>query len=89
MAAVVTLWVRGATIVACNERCYESDDPECDCICGGENHGQGQTQAEVNAAISGPEWLGRYVTEHRLDPWDCRAQILGFETSVPRATSEF
>lgn len=32
----------------CDARCYEATSPDCDCICGGKNHGKGLTQARAN-----------------------------------------
>jgi len=34
----------------CDARCYNADGPECDCCCGGMNHGQGLRVALDNTA---------------------------------------
>lgn len=32
----------------CDAKCYNATSHECDCICGGANHGAGQQQAVAN-----------------------------------------
>ena len=32
----------------CDAKCYDATGPDCDCICGGRNHGVGQEQAVEN-----------------------------------------
>ncbi|MDD3493032.1 MAG: hypothetical protein PHZ19_06020 [Candidatus Thermoplasmatota archaeon] len=38
----------GSLIGRCDARCYNADGPDCDCICGGRNHGAGLSQALEN-----------------------------------------
>ncbi len=35
----------GTLVGRCDARCYNADGPDCDCICGGRNHGAGLEQA--------------------------------------------
>ena len=32
----------------CDAKCYDARTPDCDCICGGKNHGVGRKQAQDN-----------------------------------------
>ncbi|MBC8507818.1 MAG: hypothetical protein H8D34_23365, partial [Chloroflexi bacterium] len=32
----------------CDAKCYDATEPECDCICGGRNHGAGKDKAIEN-----------------------------------------
>ena len=41
----------------CNAKCYEAHEEECDCICGGRNHGVGQEQALDNMRELAESWL--------------------------------
>lgn len=41
----------------CNAKCYNARRPECDCICGGANHGVGECQARQNTRDLGATWL--------------------------------
>jgi hypothetical protein len=34
----------------CDAKCYSATGPECDCICGGQNHGVGLQRALANTA---------------------------------------
>jgi len=38
-------------------KCYEAAEPECDCICGGRNHGAGLGQAVDNTRELAESWL--------------------------------
>lgn len=42
----------------CDAKCYDAKAPECDCLCGGKNHGAGLRQALENARN---EWLTKDV----------------------------
>jgi hypothetical protein len=49
----------------CDAKCYEAHEDQCDCICGGRNHGAGQQQAEQNTFELAEGWA-----EHaRADGW--------------------
>ena len=37
----------------CDARCYSASAPDCDCICGGMNHGKGFDAAAQNTADHG------------------------------------
>ncbi len=41
----------------CDARCYDAAEPECDCICGGRNHGAGKEQALGNTRELAGSWL--------------------------------
>ena len=43
----------GRCIGRCDSRCYNAEEPKCECICGGRNHGAGFQQAVENTR----EWL--------------------------------
>jgi hypothetical protein len=34
----------------CDAKCYDAKETECDCICGGRNHGAGMVHALQNTA---------------------------------------
>ena len=41
----------------CDARCYEAAEPDCDCICGGRNHGAGREQAIDNTRELAGSWI--------------------------------
>jgi hypothetical protein len=43
----------------CDARCYDAAEPECDCICGGRNHGAGRQQATDNTRELAESWIER------------------------------
>jgi hypothetical protein len=44
----------------CDANCYNATCPECDCVCGGRNHGVGIKQATVNTAELADEMIEEY-----------------------------
>ena len=44
----------------CDARCYDATQTECDCICGGSNHGKGQAHAIENTAKHADRWIREY-----------------------------
>ena len=40
----------GDGVRRCDSRCYNASHPECDCVCGGANHGKGLKRARANTA---------------------------------------
>ena len=50
----------------CDARCYEAQEPQCDCICGGRNHGAGLHRAMQNTRQMAEEWMQAYAQTHSL-----------------------
>ena len=48
----------------CDARCYDATGPECDCICGGMNHGKGLKAATENTCEHGKMLLEKIKREH-------------------------
>src|SRR6266481_2078487 len=46
---------------SCNAKCYNAKRPECDCMCGGRNHGVGELQAHRNSRETGVSWIARAI----------------------------
>ncbi len=51
----------------CDAKCYNAKHPQCDCICGGRNHGAGQQQAEANTKELFNEWMEDWQKKHPND----------------------
>jgi hypothetical protein len=43
----------------CDAKCYDATQPECDCICGGANHGAGLQQAIASTRELAQSWIGQ------------------------------
>jgi len=41
----------------CDARCYDAKGPDCDCVCGGRNHGKGLQAAQEQTAEHARELL--------------------------------
>jgi hypothetical protein len=51
---------RGRDVVrCCDAKCYDADEEECVCVCGGASHGVGYEQALANAREMAAEWAAR------------------------------
>lgn len=50
----------------CDAKCYNAQHPECDCVCGGANHGKGLAVATANTAAMAEGWIERYAGEKGL-----------------------
>jgi len=83
MDNVIEVWEHGELKNFCGPECYDAPLSRCNCMCGGANHNAGQEQAELNAAISGEEWLHIEILNARLDPAHVTCQILGVEAMIP------
>lgn len=47
----------------CDAKCYDASEPECDCVCGGRNHGAGRRQAMENTQAMAGEWIEQWKKE--------------------------
>lgn len=54
----------------CDANCYNATHPECDCICGGKNHGVGLAKAQDNTRQYAEKWMVRYAKEKGIDVKD-------------------
>ncbi len=46
----------------CDAKCYEATSPDCDCICGGRNHGAGKTKAIENTRSLAERMIDEFAT---------------------------
>lgn len=48
MSTLIAVYNSEGCVGRCDANCYEAIGGTCTCICGGENHGVGRSQAEAN-----------------------------------------
>ena len=48
MATLIKVWVDSSLVSKCDGDCYNATDSDCDCCCGGVNHGVGLFLATQN-----------------------------------------
>jgi hypothetical protein len=61
----------------CDAKCYNAQHPNCDCICGGRNHGKGLQKAIDNTRQLAEAWIETYSQTHKLafnTRWDVPAR---------------
>jgi hypothetical protein len=64
MTTLIAVCNSSGYVGRCDARCYNALDKECDCICGGANHGKGRAVAVENAKKHADEWLAKYKETH-------------------------
>ena len=57
MTALIAVYNSEGCVGRCGARCYAAAEPDCDCICGGRNHGAGKEQALDNTRELAESWL--------------------------------
>lgn len=45
MTTLLAVYTKDGCIGRCDAKCYDAEGPDCDCICGGMNHGVGLREA--------------------------------------------
>lgn len=68
MTALITVSNSDGVVGRCDAKCYNAQTDECDCICGGMNHGAGLERAMENVTehFLG-ESLETFADKHGLD----------------------
>ena len=69
MSALITVSNSEGVVGQCDAKCYDAQLPECDCICGGLNHGAGLEAAKDNTtkAFLGDEALEKFAELAHLE----------------------
>jgi hypothetical protein len=49
---------------SCDAKCYDATGPQCDCVCGGRNHGVGIKKAQENTHELAKEIAEEYNKKH-------------------------
>lgn len=70
MTALITVSNSQGVVGRCDAKCYNATGPDCDCICGGKNHGAGLDIAQENANehCLGERRLEDWARKHGMDP---------------------
>jgi hypothetical protein len=63
VSTLIAVYNSDGCVGRCDAKCYDAAHPDCDCICGGKNHGAGRVQAEANTRELGEQWVERYAAE--------------------------
>lgn len=68
----------------CDAKCHDAHDADCDCVCGGINHGVGLEQAVRNTRGRADALAAQYASARGIDPNDLTiavgAEVAGQDT---------
>jgi hypothetical protein len=57
MTTLISYQSSGGDQGRCDAKCYDAQEPDCDCICSGRNHGAGKQQAIENTRELAQSWI--------------------------------
>ena len=60
----------GTVVGRCDAKCYNAEQPHCDCVCGGMNHGAGKQKALENTKEYVKEMIKEYVGKKGLKKYE-------------------
>ena len=66
MTTLIAVYSSDGLVGRCDARCYLANQPDCDCICGGRNHGAGVQKAIDNTRELAQHWLCEYARKEGL-----------------------
>ena len=64
MVTLIAAYNSEGCIGRCDAKCYDATGPDCECICGGMNHGVGRRKAEDNTRELAEEWMRQWREIH-------------------------
>ena len=64
MTTLIAVYNSDGLVGRCDAKCHEASEPDCDCVCGGMNHGAGRKKAAENTAKHGREMINAWRKEH-------------------------
>lgn len=69
MTTLIAVYTSDGCVGRCDARCYNASGGDCDCICGGVNHGAGFDKALENTRAYARVWLHTYAQQKGLESW--------------------
>lgn len=66
MATLIAVYTSSGCVGRCDAKCHDAQSPECDCVCGGANHGVGIDQAIKNTRELADLWIPEYAEKKEL-----------------------
>ena len=84
MTTLIAVYNSDGLVGRCDAKCYNANSPDCDCICGGCNHGAGLQKAIDNTQELAEQWLQDYAKEKGLESWRAEVPALApMQLSLP------
>jgi len=69
MSTLIQVRNSSGVVGRCDAKCYEAKHPDCNCICGGKNHGAGLKKAVENTREMAEQWIEDYAQRKGLKSW--------------------
>ena len=66
MATLISVYNSDGLVGRCDAKCYGAKEPDCQCVCGGANHGAGVKQATANTQAMAERWIEEYSKANNL-----------------------
>ena len=70
MATLIAVYNSDGCVGRCDAKCYDATCPDCDCICGGRNHGAGLAVARDNTRELADDWVKAYAARQGLTDYE-------------------
>ena len=67
MSTLISAHNSDGCIGRCDAKCHNATKPDCDCICGGVNHGVGEKQAMINTIELTAEKIKEYCGDQKAE----------------------
>lgn len=89
MTTLISVYNSESCVGRCDAKCYSANEPDCDCICRGMNHGAGKEQALDNTRELAQGWvdhareIGQDIKTFELDAEAAHEPL--FSLSEPQA----
>lgn len=81
MVTLIAAYNSDGCIGRCDAKCYNAENPACDCICRGMNHGAGLSKAIDNTQEMVKSWIEAYEKEHpETQEWFVRRNFADMPT---------
>lgn len=57
MTTLIAVYNSDGCVGRCDAKCYQAEQADCHCICGGLNHGAGLVRATDNTRANASDWI--------------------------------
>lgn len=74
MTTLIAVYNSDGCVGRCDAKCYLASEPDCECICGGVNHGAGLQRARNQTAELARDWVKEYAARRGLSEYEARVQ---------------
>lgn len=72
MTTLIAVYTTGGCVGRCDAKCYDANSPDCDCVCGGRNHGAGLERAAENTRECVEDWIQDYAERKKLKQYEAK-----------------